>query len=60
MVEMLKARIRAGAANGRLGSYRTERRVDVVVLVMTTRRGLPPDAASPGRIRTTFRTERLI
>ena len=44
----------------KLGSYCTERRVEVVVRVTTTRRGLPPDDASPGRMRTIFLTERLM
>jgi len=41
--------------------YRTvRRREDVVVLVITTRRGLPPDNSLPGSVRTVLLTERLI
>ena len=40
--------------------YRTDRREEVVVLVITTRRGLPPESSLPGSVRTTLLTERLI
>ena len=42
-------------------SYRTDRREEeVVVLVIITWRGLPPESSSPGSVRTTLLTERLI
>jgi len=55
---LLQTRLRAARAEVRF--HRTDRREEVVVLVITTRRGLPPESSSPGSVRTTRLTERLI
>jgi len=48
------------AADTEVRGYRTDRREEVVVFVITTRRGRPPESASPGSVRTVLLTERLI